>query len=170
MKKTENRNISVFMVEDNEMYSMMLDHKLKELGNYRFTSFIDAQKFMDNLYLNPDIIILDYYLDGTTGKKLLMKIKKEYPDIPVIILSQQEDIQVVLDVIKLGAYDYIIKNTEAVERLFNSISNIQGKIRLQEENVQLKLTVNKHKLLIGILLVVILGLAILTFSTVFSNG
>lgn len=161
----ENRKVSVFFVEDNEMYSMMLDHKLEKLGNFRLITFTDGQKFLESLYLKPDIIILDYYLDGTNGKKLLMKVKNDYPGTPAIILSQQEDIQVVLDVLKLGAYDYVIKNEEAVERLFNAINNILGNINTKEENIRLKLTINKHKLLIVILLVVIIGMAVLTFST-----
>lgn len=169
MENIPNRNTSIFMVEDNEMYSLMLDHKLKSLANYRLTTFTDGQKFLDSLYLNPDVVILDYYLDGTNGKKLLMKIKKDYPDLPVIILSQQEDIQVVLDVLKLGAYDYVIKNEEAVERIFNTINNIQQNISLKAENIHLKLTMSKHKMLIGILLVALIGLAVLTFSTMFSK-
>ena len=70
----------------------------------------------------PDIIVLDYYLnaireDAQTGIEILKQIKKMKPDTNVIMISGQEDMETAVETIRHGAYDYIIKNEKAMQRL-----------------------------------------------------
>ena len=67
----KNEQLKVFVVEDNELYSLMIDHKLKDIGNYHITTFTSGEDCLKNLYLEPDVIILDYYLTGMTGLETL---------------------------------------------------------------------------------------------------
>ena len=118
------KNLNVFLVEDSQAYSVMLDYKLQDIANYRFTIFESAEEVFENLYLNPDCIILDYYLPGMNGLDALKHIKSKQPNIPVIVLTSQEDVQVALDVIKAGAAEYISKNKLVVENLCETINKI----------------------------------------------
>src|SRR6187200_2307948 len=56
-----------------------------------------------------DIVLCDYRLDGTDGKAMLMKIKEKYPSLPVIIITAYNDLKTAVEVMKLGAYDYVLK-------------------------------------------------------------
>ncbi len=56
-----------------------------------------------------DLVLCDFRLDGTDGKTMLIKIKEKYPDVPVIIITGYSDIKIAVEVMKLGAYDYITK-------------------------------------------------------------
>ena len=56
-----------------------------------------------------DLVLCDFRLDGTDGKSMLIKIKEKYPEVPVIIITGYSDIKIAVEVMKLGAYDYITK-------------------------------------------------------------
>ena len=89
MKTTSPKHI--FIVEDNEIYSMMLDYILSKDTIYKFVNFKSGEECLANLYLNPDIIILDYSLPGINGHETLVKIKAYNPKIHVIFLSDNND-------------------------------------------------------------------------------
>lgn len=118
------KNLRIFLVEDSEMYSLMLDFKLQDIANYRFTMYGTAEEALENLYLKPDCIILDYYLPGMNGLEALKSIKNKQPDVPVIVLTSQQNVQVALDVIKAGAAEYISKSGLVIEKLYETINKI----------------------------------------------
>ncbi len=124
MNMSSEKKLRIFLVEDSEIYSMMLDYKLQDIANYRFTIYETAEEALENLYVNPDCIILDYYLPGMNGLEALKNIKSKQPNIPVIILTSQNDVQVALDVMKAGASEYISKNALVVETLYETINKI----------------------------------------------
>lgn len=116
----------VFIVEDDFVFSYVLENVLKEQENYKITTFPSGEECIELLHNNPDVIVLDYNL----GKKLngldtFKIIKFKMPKIPVIVLSGQDDAQVAADLMKMGAFDYIEKrNTEtAIGKLCESILN-----------------------------------------------
>lgn len=92
------------------------------------------------------MILLDYFLPQTNGLEVLKKIKLESPKTEVIIISGQEQLQVVIDVFKNGAYDYVIKNNEITDRVIKSIVNYFAKKKVEAEIVVLKIKLNKYKL------------------------
>jgi len=57
----------------------------------------------------PDLILCDFKLGDTSGNSLLKEIKERYHDIPVIMITGYADIKIAVEVMKLGAYDYVIK-------------------------------------------------------------
>ena len=84
---------------------------------------------MENLSHNPDVIILDYYLDGIdetamNGIETLDKIKASRPDIPVVMLSSQDKIEVAIQCMHHKAFDYVVKSETAFLRLQKIISTI----------------------------------------------
>lgn len=105
--------LTVFIVEDNELDSMYLDYKLREtLANYNLVTFKSGEECLNNLHLNPDLVILDYFLAGENGLSTLKKIKEFDDEIPVIIISHQKELDVVIQAFHEGAHDYIIKGND----------------------------------------------------------
>ncbi len=116
--------IKIFIVEDNFMYSYILEEMLKEHGNFKIASFTSGEKCIELLDSNPDLVILDYNLDDSmTGLDAFKVIHARKPKIPVIVLSSQTDIQVAADLLKLGVFDYIQKkdNETAMQKLRDSV-------------------------------------------------
>lgn len=160
MNEPEEIKPVIFIVEDNELYSLSLDFGLSHSGNYIVHTYKSGEECIKNLHKNPDVIVLDYYLPGKNGHDILKEVKQTHPDIPIIIMSSQNDIQVAVDLLKDGAYDYIIKNKYATLKLNSIIEQILSHRKVSEENVVLKIKVNKFKITVGILLLVILGFII----------
>ena len=118
-------NLSIFIVEDNEMYSFMLERKLHDQINYGIANYTTGEACIKDLYLNPDIVILDYNLPGINGMEALKALKEKKPKLHVIILSSQTNLQAVADLMKEGAYDYIQKNKETLVKITEAIENIR---------------------------------------------
>lgn len=137
------RSLKVFVVEDNEWYNKLLTHNLSLNPEIIVKSYKDGNSFLKDLSENPDIVTLDYRLPDTNGAELLKKIKSYNSGIGVIIISEQEDIDTVVSLLKDGATDYIVKTKDIRERLFNSISLIGRNIMLDETIVDLRKEVNK---------------------------
>jgi len=78
-----------------------------------------------------------------SGIDVLKKIKHRNPDIQVILISEQADINVVVELLKEGAYDYIVKTNDIRERLLNTVQNIRNNLGLKKEISDLKREVQK---------------------------
>lgn len=57
----------------------------------------------------PDLVMTDFRLGDMDGGTILLKIKEKFPFIPVLIITGYSDIKIAVNVMKLGAYDYITK-------------------------------------------------------------
>jgi DNA-binding NtrC family response regulator len=135
--------VKIFVVEDNDWYNRLLVHTLSLNPDYQVSGFINGKDFLDHLHEKPDIITLDYRLPDMTGTDLLKRIKNEYPDIQVILISEQEDINTVVELLKLGAKDYIIKSNDIRDRLLNTVQNIRQEMGLIHEISKLRKEVQK---------------------------
>ena len=133
----------VFVVEDNEWYNQLLVHTLSLNPDYQVHSFNSGKDCLDKLNMGPDVITLDYRLPDMTGIDVLRRIKNVNPDIQVIMISEQADITVVVDLLKEGAYDYIVKTNDIRERLLNTVQNICNNLGLKKEISELKKEVQK---------------------------
>ena len=133
----------VFVVEDNQWYNQLLVHTLSLNPDYQVHSFQRGKDCLDKLNMAPDVITLDYRLPDMTGIEVLRRIKNLNPDIQVIMISEQADITVVVDLLKEGAYDYIVKTNDIRERLLNTVQNICNNLGLKKEISELKKEVQK---------------------------
>lgn len=132
----------VFLAEDDEFYGKLLRHHLSLNPDFDVELFTSGGDLFNNLYKRPDVISLDYTLPDMSGAELLRKIKKQYPEIPVIIVSGQEDITTAVNLLKEGAYDYIVKDKDTKDRLWNSIRHIRENAKLKTEIDRLREEVN----------------------------
>ncbi|MBN2174267.1 MAG: sigma-54-dependent Fis family transcriptional regulator [Bacteroidales bacterium] len=134
----ESDPFKIFVVEDDEWYNRLLVHTLGLNPDFEIKSFLNGKDFMDHLNERPDLVTLDYRLPDTTGMEVLKQIKATDPEIQVILISEQGDIDTVVDLLKYGAYDYIVKSNDIKERLLNTIQNIRQGIGFKKEIVALR--------------------------------
>lgn len=125
--------INIFCVEDDEFYAAMLHHKLSLNPDYKVSTFNDAKSLLDKINDFPDIVTLDYQLPDMDGAELLKVIRQKSPNTKVIVLSGQSSVSVASELFKLGAYDYIVKDETALERLWQSAQNASSNISMSKE-------------------------------------
>jgi len=139
----DEKPFKIFVVEDDEWYSRLLVHNLSLNPDYEIESFKNGKDCLSNLSKNPDVITLDYRLPDMQGLEILKKIKAENEEIQVILISEQDEIEVVVELLKYGAYDYIVKSRDIKERLLNTVQNIRNGVSLKREIVSLRNEVKK---------------------------
>ncbi len=135
--------LKIFVVEDNEWYNKLLVYTLSLNPDYEVKSFFNGRDFLNCLGESPDIVTLDYRLPDLSGLEVLKRIRQENNDVQVILISEQEDIDMVVTLLKLGAYDYITKSTDIKERLLNTVQNLRKDIGLKMEISTLRREIQK---------------------------
>ena len=138
------QTIRIFVVEDDPVYQRLVKYIVEMDSDHEVHAFETGAACLANLNLQPDIISLDYSLPDMTGEEVLGQIKAYNPEIGVVILSGQQDISTAVKLLKAGATDYIIKDTETKERLLNSLANHREKILLRREVDLLKVELDKR--------------------------
>ena len=123
----------VFAVEDDPMFQRLLKHTLDLDPEHEVFVFGTGKECLENLHRNPALVTLDYSLPDMTGADILKKIKSFNPDIPVIVLSGQQDISVAVQLLQQGAFDYITKDSETRQKLLTKISHIYQTQSLRQE-------------------------------------
>jgi DNA-binding NtrC family response regulator len=117
----------VFIVEDNEMDSLMMDYLLSQETIAHISKFSSGEECLKHMEMQPDVVILDYGLPGINGVQTLLEIKKLNPDLPVIVITGNKDRHIAQKFLDAGVYDYIEKEDDAfdqVSRVTDSILNI----------------------------------------------
>jgi len=139
------KGFNIHIAEDDEWYASLLMHHLELNPDYNVKIFNSGKMLLNALHEKPDVITLDYSLPDTNGKKLLSYIKKESPDTEVVIISGQDDISTAIELLKDGAYDYLVKDDETKDKIWQSILHIKDQSNLKNELDQLRTEVqNKY--------------------------
>jgi two-component system, OmpR family, response regulator len=134
----KNEKIKIFLVDDDALFLKSLQIEFMEHADFAIETFATGELCVENLSHEPDVIILDYYLDGIdktamNGMDTLDKIKAINPDIPVIMLSSQDKIEVAINCMHHKAFDYVVKSETAFVRLQKNISNIFRYKKIEKE-------------------------------------
>ena len=128
----------IFIVEDDPWYGQVLMHHLGLNPDYELDLYSSGKDLVNNLYKSPDLICMDFGLPDMSGDKLLKELKSRNKQIPVIVISGQEEINVAVNLLKAGAKDYIIKDEHTKEQLWKSVINIRENLSLKQEVEELK--------------------------------
>jgi DNA-binding NtrC family response regulator len=131
-------NFKIFIVEDDPWYGQILKHHLGMNPTYEVELFTTGKDLLNQLYKKPDLVCMDFGLPDISGGKLLKEILLRNKTLPVIVISAQEEISVAVELLKMGAKDYIIKDDHAKEQLWKSIIHIKENIHLRQEVEELK--------------------------------
>jgi DNA-binding NtrC family response regulator len=130
--------IKILIVDDDEIFSLMVSEALKLEDNIEFQLVANANDFFNALDFNPDIAVIDYNLPDKNGIEILTELKEQHNSVVPIILSGQEDIKVVVEAYKKGAQRYIIKNENATIELIQNIRELSKNIAVKKELEALK--------------------------------
>lgn len=145
--------LKIFILEDDTWYGSMLQHYLSLNPDYEVRRFEKSAEFFNHLHENPDVVTLDYSLPDMAGDEVLKKIKENYPTIQVLVISGQEDVATAISLLKNGAFDYMVKDDDTKDRLWNTLLHLKEINGLRNEVEQLKeQVVKKHdysKFIIG---------------------
>ena len=130
--------IKIFLVDDDALFLKKLEIEFKQHGDFEIETFATGELCLPHLTKAPDVIILDYYLDGIdktamNGIDTLDKIKTFNSDIPVIMLSSQDKIEVAVECMHHRAYDYVVKSETAFIRLQKIITAIFSYKKMEKE-------------------------------------
>ena len=123
----KNEKIKLFLVDDDAVFLKSLEIEFLQHADFAIETFATGELCMKGLSHSPDVIILDYHLDGIdknamNGIETLDKIKALNPDIPVVMLSSQDKIDVAISCMHHRAFDYVVKSETAFLRLQKNIT------------------------------------------------
>jgi two-component system, OmpR family, response regulator len=130
--------IMLFLVDDDAVFLKSLEIEFLQHGAFAIETYATGELCVENLSHNPDVIILDYLLDGIeksamNGIETLDKILAFNPDTPVVILSCQDKIEVAVDCMHHKALDYVVKSETAFVRLQKIITNLFRQKKIEKE-------------------------------------
>jgi DNA-binding NtrC family response regulator len=145
----------IFVVEDNNTYNHLVVGHLRKNGFTSVKSFSSGKDCIEAV-LNkevPNIIIQDYFMNEMNGLEVLQKVKKIIPDTEFIFLTGNEDIEVAVTTMKSGAYDYVIKDNVALDKVVNKIQKIIKVFELERKNKQIQFLVRMFVVLVSVVIV-----------------
>jgi two-component system, OmpR family, response regulator len=130
--------IKLFLVDDDAVFLKSLEIEFLQHADFVIETYATGELCLANLAHSPDVIILDYHLDGIdktamNGMDTLDKIKSFNPDIPVVMLSSQDKIDVAINCMHHRAFDYVVKSETAFVRLKKIITTIFRYKKMEKE-------------------------------------
>ncbi len=135
--------LKIFILEDDPFYGKIIEYHLSLNPDLEIKLFQTATAFFRDLHENPDIVTLDYTLPDMSGEAVLKKIKKTHPHLPVIVISAQENLKTAIQLLKDGAYDYLTKDEDTKDRIWNIIRNIRENVDLRETITNLQVQISQ---------------------------
>jgi DNA-binding NarL/FixJ family response regulator len=122
------KNKLLFFVDDDKMMLDLMEYTFKCREGFDVKSFYSGEECLQDLHLNPDIIVLDYYLGAgestiMSGLDIIKKLNAMKSKIPVVILSREKKEEHIQEFFKYGAMKYVIKDDFFINTLIETIEN-----------------------------------------------
>lgn len=130
--------IKLFLVDDDALFLKALQIEFLQHADFIIETFATGEICLQHLPDKPDVIILDYHLDGIdkkamNGLQTLDKIKAFDSDIQVVMLSSQDSIEIAINCMHHRALDYVVKSETAFMRLQKIITSIFSYKKMEKE-------------------------------------
>ena len=137
MEKTA-KKIRLFLVDDDALFLKSLEIDFLSQCDFEIETFATGELCIANLSNNPDVVILDFHLNGIdknamNGLDTLIAIKEHNVDIPIIMLSSQDKIDIAVKCMHHNAFDYVVKSETAFVRLQKNIATIFSDQKIKKE-------------------------------------
>lgn len=147
LTRPEMNPLKIFLVEDDLVTAKTLIESLIKEAGCEVSHFSTGHDFLEAITKEqPDVVSLDYLLPDSSGADLFKRVKKVYPEIPVIMVSGQQDVSTAVDLLRQGAYDYIVKDRNMRSKLVNLVLKIGENISLQRKISELEKEVDRKYL------------------------
>lgn len=116
----------IFFVDDDKMMLNLMEYTFKCREGFEVKSYFSGEDCINNINLNPNLIVLDYYMgshedNALSGLDTLKKIREAGKDIPVIILSREKSEDTIAEFLKYGAQKYVVKDDYFIDTLIDTI-------------------------------------------------
>lgn len=128
----------ILVAEDDEWYSKLLVHTISLNPDFEVIVFSNGEDLLKALDESVDVVTVDYRLPDMNGQQLLLKVKEKSPATEVVMISEQGEIDVAVEALKNGAYDYIVKSNDIRDRLLNTLNNIRKAAGMKKEITSLR--------------------------------
>jgi DNA-binding NtrC family response regulator len=136
-------NKVIYIVDDEQSISKLLSFWVKDKWGYNVEVFSNSESMLKKVNSKPDLILLDIMLPGLDGIETLKRIRQMDENLPVIMLSAQGSIEVAVESLRYGAYDYFSKPIDQ-QKLELAIKNAIKNYDLQKELQNLKENVRRE--------------------------
>ncbi len=138
-------DLKMFLVDDDPFYLNILKQHLLNLGCEKLSLYENGIDCLDQLTNKVDVVFLDYEMASMTGNEVLLQIKRLDPNIFIVMLSSQEEINIAVNALKLGAFDYLKKGENELAKIKEVLDRImQVKDLLERERPSLLKSVFKY--------------------------
>ena len=136
--ETTAKKIRLFLVDDDALFLKSLEIDFLSQCDFEIETFATGELCIANLSNNPDVVILDFHLNGIdknamNGLDTLIAIKEHNVDIPIIMLSSQDKIDIAVKCMHHNAFDYVVKSETAFVRLQKNIATIFSDQKIKKE-------------------------------------
>lgn len=159
----EQSNRYIFLVDDEPIQNEMLKDYISERFRYQIKTYESGEDALKDMHLNPEIVVLDFHLNShlpnaQNGVEVLKRIKEQFPAVQVIMLSGQDKLEVAIDSMKHGAYDYVIKGETAFSRMENVLNNINELSSVRAANQSYKKVITALWAALGLIVLIAFAL------------
>lgn len=130
--------VKIFLVDDDAVFLKSLEIEFRQHTDFDIETFATGEQCLASLEHKPDVIVLDYHLNGVdkkamNGLQTLDKIKAYNPNIPVVMLSAQDKIDVAVRCMHHKAFDYVVKSETSFLRLQKNITTFFHFSKIEKE-------------------------------------
>jgi len=134
----------IFIVEDDPWYSELLAYHFSDAEEYEVSRFADGRSCLKSLHQQPDLITVDYRLPDMNGLELFDQLRRWNPQVPIVIISGQEDVKTALELLRKGVYEYLLKDDNTRDTLLKAVLRAKETKNLRNEIEQLKAELGKR--------------------------
>ena len=124
---------TIFIVEDDPWYGQLLHYHLSLNPDDNVHLWTSGQECLANMHLRPDVVTIDFSLPDISGDKLLLRLKERWPEVPVVIISAQNKIATAVQLLKMGAADYLVKDDNTKDLLWNAVQKLRETTDLRQQ-------------------------------------
>lgn len=139
---------TICIVDDEPGILKTLSELLEDEG-YQVTSAKSGTDALDVIRQDPpDLVFLDIWMPDLDGLEVLKRVRQQFPNMMVIVMSGHGSIETAVQATKLGAYDYLEKPLDS-EKIAILVRNALHQRKLEEENLNFRIQVERHLQLVG---------------------
>lgn len=146
---SESNSKTIFLIEDDPVYANIVVNALSS-EERKFLHFENGEDMLEGIDLDPDLCILDFHLEGSSenqmnGLEIMQALRSKAKQVPIIMLSGLNDVQLAVDILKYNASDYVVKNENSILRLEESMDKIFSLKQIKQQQNHFSGKFRKHR-------------------------